>query len=44
VVQAELAKLLHRWREDTLDELPSEAEGTAIAQRSVADYLARQQA
>ena len=42
-VQAELALLLRRWREETGDELPSPAEGAAIAERNLTDHLARQE-
>ncbi|WP_051362519.1 sulfatase family protein [Amycolatopsis thermoflava] len=40
-VQAELAELLHQWRRDTGDHLPSDTEGSAVAEKNTAAYLAR---
>ncbi|WP_137875928.1 sulfatase [Rhodococcus sp. Q] len=40
-VEARLAAELHRWRDTTGDVIPSEAEGTAYAERAMADYFAK---
>ena len=39
-IDARLARVLATWREETGDVLPSEAEGTAIAEAFMADFFA----
>lgn len=38
-----LRERLHRWRETTGDQLPTEAQGTAIADRFMAEFFANAQ-